>query len=107
MSTADDRVNQSIHSPIGSMAPSLGAEDSYRCNVRLCPEEDGGFSAFALNLPGAVSQGDTEEEALANIREACTGVIKTYVQRDGHIPWGPVDAEDCAGSKEFWIVVSG
>jgi predicted RNase H-like HicB family nuclease len=86
--------------------PTTGTQQFYRCRIRLCPEEEGGFSVFALNLPGAISQGDTEEEALANIREACSGVIKTYLQRDGQIPWGPVEAEDCAGSKECWIAAA-
>jgi len=85
---------------------TAGTQQSFRCNVRLCPEEDGGFSVVALNLPGAISQGDTEAEAIANIREACSGVIKTYLQRDGQIPWGPVEAEDCAGSKECWIATT-
>lgn len=31
---------------------------------------DEGFSVWVPGLPGCVSQGDTEEEALANIRDA-------------------------------------
>jgi predicted RNase H-like HicB family nuclease len=104
MSTADNRTNESVQPTVTGVTPTFGEPNSFRCNVRLCPEEEGGFSVFALNLPGAISQGDTEEEALSNIREACSGVIKAYLQRDGQIPWGPVEAEDCAGSKECWIV---
>ena len=33
-------------------------------------EEDGGYVASVPALPGCVSQGDTREEALANIAEA-------------------------------------
>ncbi|MBX9789794.1 MAG: type II toxin-antitoxin system HicB family antitoxin [Pirellulales bacterium] len=107
MSTADDRANQPVQPAVSGVPPTYVGDQSYRCNVRLCPEEDGGYAAYALNLPGAVSQGDSEAEALANIREACSGVIKAYLERDGKIPWGAVDAENCAGSREFWIVVSG
>ena len=38
--------------------------------VILEPSEDGGFTVFAPSLPGCISEGDTREEALANIREA-------------------------------------
>jgi len=33
-------------------------------------EEDGGFVAAVPALPGCVSQGDTREEAIENVREA-------------------------------------
>jgi predicted RNase H-like HicB family nuclease len=44
--------------------------------VILEPETDGGYCVWVPALPGCVSQGDTVEEALANIREA----IQCYVQ---------------------------
>ena len=60
---------------------------AYRCIVCLIEEEDGGFSAVCLNLPGACSCGDTEEKALENVREAITGVIKSYLENGEKIPW--------------------
>jgi len=36
----------------------------------LVPDPDGGYVAQIAELPGAISQGDTVEEALANVREA-------------------------------------
>jgi len=38
--------------------------------------EDGGYVVHCPALPGCYSQGDTKEEALANIREA----IEAYVE---------------------------
>ena len=37
-----------------------------------------------------MSQGDTVEEALSNIREALVAVIDEYIA-DGTIPWSPVE----------------
>jgi predicted RNase H-like HicB family nuclease len=38
--------------------------------VVLQPEADGGYSVVCPAVPGCVSQGDTLDEALANVREA-------------------------------------
>jgi predicted RNase H-like HicB family nuclease len=41
-----------------------------KVKVVLEPSDDGGFTVYAPSLPGCVSEGETEEEALKNIREA-------------------------------------
>lgn len=44
--------------------------------VILEQEPDGGYTISVPALPGCVTQGDTREEALANIREA----IEVYIE---------------------------
>ncbi len=41
-----------------------------KVKIVLTPSEDGGYTAYIPALPGCISEGDTREEALANIREA-------------------------------------
>ncbi len=38
--------------------------------VILEPSEEGGFTVYVPSLPGCISEGDSKEEALENIREA-------------------------------------
>jgi predicted RNase H-like HicB family nuclease len=38
--------------------------------VKLVPAEEGGYTVYVPALPGCISEGDTREEALANIKEA-------------------------------------
>jgi predicted RNase H-like HicB family nuclease len=47
-----------------------------KLRVVLEPSEEGGYTVYAPSLPGCVSEGDTEEEALVNIREA----IELYLE---------------------------
>lgn len=56
--------------------------------VVLERESDGGFVASVPALPGCVSEGDTREEAMANIREA----IDLYVE-DCRAAGDPVPSE--------------
>ena len=41
-----------------------------RLDVVLEPSEEGGYTVFVPALPGCISEGDSREEALTNIREA-------------------------------------
>lgn len=57
--------------------------------VVLERESDGGFVVSVPVLPGCVSQGDTRDEARANIREA----VELYVE-DCRLAGDPVPEED-------------
>lgn len=54
--------------------------------VVLLAEEDGRYSAFVPALPGAVSWGDTVEDALANITEAIEGLLEAMREDRDEIP---------------------
>ena len=41
-----------------------------KLTVVLEPSDEGGYSVFVPTLLGCISEGDTREEALGNIREA-------------------------------------
>ena len=50
--------------------------------VILKPDlEDGGFNVSCPALPGCHSQGDTEKEAIENIKDAIIGCLETLNQR--------------------------
>ena len=51
--------------------------------VILEPEEEGGYSVHCPALPGCHSQGETREEALANIKEAIEGILEV-ISEEGH-----------------------
>ena len=68
-------------------------------NAVFAPEEEGGYSVSVPDLPGCFSQGDTFEEAKANIAEA----IELYLEdADDELYYTvPEDVK-----KEFMISVS-
>ena len=47
-----------------------------KLKVVLEPSEEGGYTVHVPSLPGCISEGDTRDEALANIREA----IELYLE---------------------------
>lgn len=52
-----------------------------KLKVLVRPEVQGGFSVSVPAMPGCHSQGDTLEEALANIREATNLWIEVVAER--------------------------
>ena len=50
----------------------------------LAPEDGGGFLARVPDLPGCMSDGETPEEALANVRDAIAVWIEA-AQDLGHV----------------------
>ena len=44
--------------------------------VVLEPQEEGGFTVQCVEIPMAISQGETRKEALANIKEAIELVLE-------------------------------
>jgi len=57
-----------------------------KLRIVLEPSDEGGYTAYVPTLPGCVSEGDSRDEALSNIREA----IELYLE--------PVD-DDLAGTE--------
>ena len=95
----------------GQVVPSISAADwrpleqkTYRCVVRLLSEPEGGFSVTVPALPGVASQGETQEEALANIREALEGVLAVY-QEQGRIPWSAESPRTEPGALDRVVIV--
>ena len=54
--------------------------------VVLAPEESGGYSVTCPAVQGAVSQGETLEDTLANIEEAILLCLETYREDGTELP---------------------
>ncbi len=52
--------------------------------------DEGGYTAYVPSLPGCISEGDTKEEAMANIKEAI-GLYLEPVEDD--LPVGIIGTE--------------
>jgi predicted RNase H-like HicB family nuclease len=48
--------------------------------VVLESQEEGGFTVQCVEIPGAISQGENKDEALANIKEAIELVLEVQRQ---------------------------
>jgi len=78
----------------------------YECRVWLTPNECGGITAEVVSLPGVVSEGESEVEALLNLKEAFRAAIEVYADLDQDIPWSDeIPKEIPMKVKERWILV--
>lgn len=105
MNTIDNSIfgtfghSETIDPETWTLAPA------YRCHLLIVNEEDGTFSAIVLNLPGAGSCGDTEDEAIENAKEAVRGLIASYEAAGDHIPWKKDGGDVPSGGKHKWVLV--
>ena len=51
-------------------------EGLMKLKIVLEPSDEGGYTVYVPSLPGCISEGDTVDDAIANIREA----IELYLE---------------------------
>jgi len=56
----------------------LWLKSKAKFTVVLREEPEDGYSVQCVELPGAISEGDTRKEALANIKEAIEGYLEAF-----------------------------
>lgn len=83
----------------------LFPERTYECEVRLVDEEEGGYSVYVPELPGVVSEGDTREETINNIREALSAALRVYHEAGQPVPWDKTDKPLEASERRAWLTV--
>jgi predicted RNase H-like HicB family nuclease len=54
--------------------------------ITVGPDEDGVFVAECPSLPGCISQGETRDEAIANIKDAIAGYIASLKKHNEAVP---------------------
>lgn len=70
--------------------------ESVMRQVILYPDhEDGGWIAEVPSLPGCLSQGDTREEAITNVRDAIETWIDGAQQTGMEVPEDKLDVQVC------------
>lgn len=74
------------------MTATKGHEARPMRQIVLTHGEDGYWVAECPSLPGCVSQGETREQAIANIREAIQAYIATLEQDHLPVPEDHFDA---------------
>jgi len=54
--------------------------------IVLEPQEEGGYTVYVPALPGCVSQGETVEEAMDNVKEAIIVYLESLKERGINLP---------------------
>jgi predicted RNase H-like HicB family nuclease len=79
----------------------------YRIHLLITRDDVGCYSAIALNLPGAGSCGETEEEAVESAKDAIRLALESYEASGEVIPWKDTSAESIPpGAKQRWIILN-
>jgi predicted RNase H-like HicB family nuclease len=74
------------HAPCGLFQTNLRGENIMRQVVFIPDNNSQGFTAIVPSLLGCISEGDTFEEAVANIKEAMELYIEDMIEDGEEIP---------------------
>jgi antitoxin HicB len=58
----------------------------YKIPLVLTPQPEGGYTVTSPLLPELVTEGDTVEQALANVRDALAAVVEIYADLGRTLP---------------------
>ena len=68
----------------------------YKIPLILTPQPDGGYTVTSPLLPELVTEGDTVDQALNNVKDALAAVIETYDDLGRSLPQN-AQVSDAAG----------
>ena len=87
--------------------PEKLAVELVLCHIVVFQEEEGDYSAIALNLPGASGCGDNEDEAVASVLESVSALIESYKETGVAVPWKDSSGSEIPpGASQKWISVN-
>jgi len=60
----------------------------YKIPLILSPQPEGGYTVTSLELPELITEGDTVQEAMANVKDALQATIELYTDLGKPLPEG-------------------
>ena len=79
-----DKRKSEIHKALGKIgcwAGKVNKEESMKFVITIEQDEDGMFISECPSIPGCISQGKTEQEALENIEDAIKQCLEVRVEK--------------------------
>ncbi len=78
---------------------------NYKIPLVLEPQPEGGYTVTSPLLPELVTEGDTVDEAMANVKDALAAVIEAYQDLGRSLPQN-AQIPDASGTVWFETVVT-
>ncbi len=72
----------------------------YKIPLVLSPQPEGGYTVTSPVLPELVTEGDTPEDVLANVRDAVEAVVEAYQELGRPLPASLAQPE---GDGPVWL----
>jgi antitoxin HicB len=80
---------------------------AYHYTALFEPAEEGGFVVTCPSLPGLVTEGDTIEEARANVAEAIRGYLEALAKDGEPLPPEDPDPHGAIISETIAVAIEG
>lgn len=78
---------------------------NYKIPLVLAPQPEGGYTVTSPLLPELVTEGDTVDEAMANVKDALAAVVEVYQDLGRSLPPN-AQIQDASGAVWLETVVT-
>lgn len=78
---------------------------NYKIPLILAPQPEGGYTVTSPLVPELLTEGDTVEEAMDNVRDALAAVVELYADLGRSLPTN-AKIQDASGSVWLETVVT-
>jgi len=68
-----------------------------RYKIVLEPQPEGGYTVFVPELPDVITEGDTKEEAITNVKDAIEGYLQVVKEMGWPVPKVEEEIVEVAG----------
>ena len=100
---ADNTIETKFNAMKYSLSSNKGSRADWKLKVDLDPQPEGGYTVTCDELPELITEGDTLEEVIANVKDCFFSVMEAYDELGRLLPDTIKTRIDSQNNNRIWL----